>query len=132
MVQQMLCESDRGWERLDGKVLLRHVRRVDPSPSSATMDDLWEALDEQLSECQFFSIAAGTFDGSPPATRRREGYSETLAGGQPGPARAAPPATFGTATRGNGFCGGCGSGGRPRCDASRSSTTRTVCEAAQR
>ena len=62
----------------------------------------------------FFRFLAGTFDGSPPATRRRGGYSETLAGGQLGPARAAPPATFGVATRGSGSCGGCGSGGQPQ------------------
>ena len=66
----------------------------------------------------FFRSLTGTFDGSPPATRRRGGYSETLAGGQPGPARAAPPAAFGTATRGSGSCGGCGSGGQPQRDAS--------------
>ena len=42
------------------------------------------------------------------------GYSETLAGGQPGPTRAAPPATFGVAARGGSSCGGCGSGGRPQ------------------
>ena len=57
---------------------------------------------------------AGFCDGSPPATRRRGGYSETLAGGQPGPTRAAPPAAFGVAARGGGSCGGCGSGGRPQ------------------
>ena len=62
----------------------------------------------------FFRFLARTFDGSPPATRRRGAYSETLAGGQPGPARAAPPATFEEATRGSGSCGGCGSGGRPQ------------------
>ena len=39
---------------------------------------------------------------------------ETLAGGQPGPTRAAPPAAFGVAARGGGSCGGCGSGGRPQ------------------
>ena len=50
----------------------------------------------------------------PPATRRCGGYSETLAGGQPGPTRAAPPAAFGVAARGGGSCGGCGSGGRPQ------------------
>ena len=50
----------------------------------------------------------------PPATRRRGGYSENLAGGQPGPTRAAPPAAFGVAARGDGSCGGCGSGGRPQ------------------
>ena len=61
-----------------------------------------------------FRFLAGTFDGYPSATRRRGGYSETLAGGQPGPARAAPPATFGVATRGSGSSGGCGSGGRPQ------------------
>ena len=38
----------------------------------------------------FFRIS----DGSPPATRRRGGYSETLAGGQMGPARAAPSAAY--------------------------------------
>ena len=57
---------------------------------------------------------AGFCDGSPPATRRRGGYSETLAGGQPGPTRAAPPAAFGVAARGGGSCGGCGSGGWPQ------------------
>ena len=66
----------------------------------------------------FFRSLTGNFDGSSPATRRRGGYSETLAGGQPGPAGAAPPAAFGTATRGSGSCGGCGSGGQPQCDAS--------------
>ena len=66
----------------------------------------------------FFRSLTGTFDGSPPATRRRGGYSETLARGQPGPARAAPPAAFGTATRSSGSCGGCGSGGQPQRDAS--------------
>ena len=66
----------------------------------------------------FFRSLTGTFDGSPPASRRRGGYSETLAGGQPGPARAAPPAAFGTATRSSGSCGGCGSGGQPQRDAS--------------
>ena len=46
--------------------------------------------------------------------RARGGYSETLAGGQLGPTRAAPPAAFGVAARGGGSCGGCGSGGRPQ------------------
>ena len=59
----------------------------------------------------FFSTPAGFYDGSPQATRRRGGYSETLARGQLGPARAAPPAAFGVAARGGGSCGGCGSGG---------------------
>ena len=62
----------------------------------------------------FFRCLAGFCDGSPPATRRRGGYRETLAGGQPGPTRAAPPAAFGVAARGGGSCGGCGSGGRPQ------------------
>ena len=47
-------------------------------------------------------------------TRHRGGHSETPAGGQPGPTRAAPPAAFGVAARGGGSCGGCGSGGRPQ------------------
>ena len=47
-------------------------------------------------------------------TTRRGGYSETLAGGQPGPARAAPPAAYDLATRGSGSCGTCVSGGRPQ------------------
>ena len=38
----------------------------------------------------------------------------TLAGGQPGPTRAAPPAAFGVAAHGGGSCGDCGSGGRPQ------------------
>ena len=46
--------------------------------------------------------------------RARGGYSETLARGQPGPTRAAPPAAFGVAARGGRSCGGCGSGGRPQ------------------
>ena len=62
----------------------------------------------------FFRCLAHFCDGSPPATRRRGGYSETLAGGQPGPTRAAPPAAFGVAARGGGTSGGCGSGGRPQ------------------
>ena len=62
----------------------------------------------------FFRCLADVCDGSPPATRRRGGYSETLARGQPGPTRAAPPAAFGVAARGGGTCGGCGSGGRPQ------------------
>ena len=62
----------------------------------------------------FFRCLAGFCDGSPPATSRRGGYSETPAGGQPGPTRAAPPAAFGVAARGGGSCGGCGSGGRPQ------------------
>ena len=57
---------------------------------------------------------AGFCDGSPLASRRRGGYSETLARAQPGPTRAAPPAAFGVAARGSGSCGGCGSGGRPQ------------------
>ena len=60
----------------------------------------------------FFSILTGTFHGSPPATRSRGEYSETLAGGQPGPPRVAPSAAFGRVARGTGSCGGCGSGGR--------------------
>ena len=48
------------------------------------------------------------------STRRRGGYSETLAGGQPGPARAAPPATNARVARGSGSCGGCESGGWPQ------------------
>ena len=60
----------------------------------------------------FFGCLADICDGSPPATRRRGGYSETLAGGQPGPTRAAPPAALGVAARGGGSCGGSGSGGR--------------------
>ena len=61
-----------------------------------------------------FSISYRNFDRSPPATRRRGGYSETLAGVQPGPARAAPPATNGRVARGSGSCGGCESGGWPQ------------------
>ena len=67
----------------------------------------------------FFRCLAELCDGSPPATRRRGGYSETLAGGQPGPTRAAPPAAFGVGARGGGSCGGCGSGGRPQRGASQ-------------
>ena len=67
----------------------------------------------------FFRSLADISDGSPPATRRRGGYSETLAGGQPGPTRAAPPAAFGVAARSGGSCGGCGSGGRPQPGASQ-------------
>ena len=55
---------------------------------------------------------AGFCDASPPATRRCGEYSETLVGGQPGPARAAPPAEYDLATRGSGSCGSNGSGGR--------------------
>ena len=65
----------------------------------------------------FFRCLTGFCDGSPPATRRRGGYSETQAGGQPGPTRAAPPAAFGVAARGGGSCGGCGSGGTPTVEA---------------
>ena len=61
-----------------------------------------------------FRFLTGTFDGSPPATRRRGGYSETLAAGQPGPARAAPPAAFDMASSGSGSCGGCCSSGQPQ------------------
>ena len=60
----------------------------------------------------FFRCLADICDGSPPAARRRGGYSETLAGGQPGPTRAAPPAAYEVAARGSGSCGGCGSSGR--------------------
>ena len=66
----------------------------------------------------FFRCLAESCDGSPPATRRRGGYSETLAGGQPGPTRAAPPAAYGVAARGGGSRGGCGSGGRSQRGAS--------------
>ena len=52
----------------------------------------------------FFRFLADICDGSPPATRRRGGYSETLAGGQPGPTRAAPPAAYEVAARGSGSC----------------------------
>ena len=62
----------------------------------------------------FFRFLTGTFDGSPRATRRRRGYSETLAGGQPGLSRAAPPAAFDMAARSSGSCGGCGSSGQPQ------------------
>ena len=65
-----------------------------------------------------FRCLADICDGSPPATRRRGGYSETLAGGQPGPTRAAPPAAYGVAARGSGSRGGCGSGGRSQRGAS--------------
>ena len=44
-------------------------------------------------------------------------------GGQPGPARAAPPAAFGVAPRGGGSCGGCGSGGRPQRGANQTDDT---------
>ena len=67
----------------------------------------------------FFRCLAIICDGSHPATRRRGGYSEDPAGGQPGPTRAALPAAFGEAARGGGSCGGCGSGGRPQCGASQ-------------
>ena len=62
----------------------------------------------------FFRSLTGIFDGSPPATRPRGGYSETLAGGQPGPARAAPPVTYGRVARGSGSGGGYESGGWPQ------------------
>ena len=42
------------------------------------------------------------------------GYSETLAGGQPGPAKAAPPAAFDMAARSSGSCEGCGNTGQPQ------------------
>ena len=105
-----LSPSLRPWEAWGILMdLCARFRPVGPPRSSC---------DAYVGRLFFFRSLTGTFDGSPPATRRRGGYSETLAGGQPGPARAAPPAAFGTATRGSGSCGGCGSGGQPQRDAS--------------
>ena len=85
----------------------------------------------------YFSTLAGIFDGSPPATRRRGGCSETLAGRHPVPARAAPPATLEWPPAAAAPVGAVtAAGGRsvlpPGSSASRGTLTGAVCEAAQK